>query len=104
MGEMMHRRKQQTILLLLVMTSVMSGCVNVVVKEDDQSEAVTAPDLGATAEAMLGQVEAPAVEALSATEAPASPPPAPTVTRYIPEGELAYFIFDIRRQLGHGLV
>ena len=90
----MRIRKYKLILVWLVFAVVLSGCVNVVVKDEEEAEAVVAPDLGATAEAMLGQAEAPAVEMPFATEATASPLPAPTATRYVPEGELAYFNFD----------
>ena len=90
----MRIRKYKLILVWLVFAVILSGCVNVVVKDEGEAEAVVAPDLGATAEAMLGQADAPAAEVPAATEAPASPPPAPTATRYIPEGELAYFNFE----------
>lgn len=87
----MRRRNQ--LLIIVIVASVLSGCVNVVVKGEAEAEAVVAPDLEATAQAMLGQGEAQADQGVAATQTPANPQLSPTATRYVPEGELAYFNF-----------
>jgi len=99
----MHRSIFKPLFLSLINISLLSGCVNVTVKGKVETAPEiapqTAPDLQATAEAMLG--EAGSGEELSTMEkleqavpqATATITPAPTATRYIPEGELAYYNF-----------
>jgi len=87
----MQRIIQRLMVISLIALFLLNGCVNIVV--EDEMEKAVAPDLGATAEALLEQGQGQVVQAPVATDLPASPQPVPTATRYVPEGELAYFNF-----------
>ena len=97
----MHRRIKRSIVNPLIILFLMNGCVNLIVKED----AIAAtPDLQSTAAAMLeGAGEGEELSTMERVEkikpqATATIAPAPTATRYIPEGELAYFNFEEIKQ------
>jgi len=90
MREKIHR----TITISFLIIGMLSGCITVVKKEESEQQAVTAPDLEATAKAKFGQEEADTGQSPAAPDVPDSPLPAPTATRYVPEGELAYYNFE----------